>query len=131
MHIETKFNIGDKVFVCQKNGKQERETCKICNGKGHVVINDKSFQCPECYGMKQTNSKYIINFTPVQVEIVRVGTSTTTNNGNVQLHVKYIIREHNKNHGKRDRSVAEYRNIIFYSLEEAEARCKELIEQEE
>ena len=65
MHIETKFNIGDKVFICQKNGKYERETCKICNGKGHVVINDKSFQCPECYGMKQTNSKYIINDTTI------------------------------------------------------------------
>lgn len=131
MHIETKFNIGDKVIVCQNNGRYERETCRICKGNGHVVISGKRFQCPECHGVKHTDSKYIRNITPVQAEIVKVVTSTTINNGNVQLHVKYIIREHNKNHGKRDRSIAEYRNIIFYSLEEAEARCKELIEQED
>ena len=130
MHIETKFNIGDKVFVCQNNGGYERETCKICKGNGHVVISGKSFKCPECQGVKYTNSKRTNNFTPVQGEIVKVVTSTTINNGNVQLHVKYIIKECNKNHGKKDRSIAEYRNIIFYSLEEAELRCKELLEQE-
>ncbi len=126
MKIETKFNVGDEVFVCQKHSKCERVTCKICMGKGNVLINGKYFQCPECYGNKITDGEWTTTYTAEKRIIVKVVTSTTNNNGDIQVHIKYIVRENNPNYGKRDRSIAEFRNIIFYTLEEAEYRCKEL-----
>jgi len=129
MKIETKFNVGDEVFVCQKHSKCERVTCKICNGKGNVLISGKYFQCPECYGNKITDGEWTTTYTAEKRIIVKIVTSTTNNNGNVQVHIKYIVRENNPNHGKRDRSIAEFRNTIFYTKEEAEARCTELMEE--
>lgn len=48
--------------------------------------------------------------------------SVSENNGNIQMYTRYET----KTHGNRDRSVADYRNIMFATKEEAEYRCKKL-----
>lgn len=46
--------------------------------------------------------------------------SVSNNNGNIQIHTRF--ETNTKHHG----SIAEYKNIIFATKEEAEYRCKEL-----
>lgn len=122
MKIETKFNIGDVVYVCKNNSTYEKEQCKICDGVGVVTLKDKSFCCPECTGNKFTHTKRVERFIPEKRVIRKIVVSVSENNGNTQTHTKYET----KTHGNRDRSVAEYRNIMFATKEQAEYRCKEL-----
>ncbi len=122
MKIETKFNVGDDVYVCKNNGTHGKEPCKICEGTGVISIKDETFCCPKCHGNKFTNTKRINRFIPEKRTIRKVIVSVSENNGNMQMYTRYET----KTHGNRDRSVADYRNIMFTTKEEAVYRCKEL-----
>ena len=50
MKIETKFSIGDKIVAIQCYSEDVFEECKICDGVGKILVKEKSFQCPKCYG---------------------------------------------------------------------------------
>jgi hypothetical protein len=52
MQIETKFNIGDEIFVIDHHRKSIFINCEICNGIGIVKIKNKEYECPECKGKK-------------------------------------------------------------------------------
>ena len=56
MHIdvETKFEVGQEVFLIKKDRKviENKEKCKICNGEGHIVFKGYTMSCPECEGSK-------------------------------------------------------------------------------
>ena len=125
MQIETKFNIGDTVYVCKNNSTKDLENCKICDGKGAIIIKDESFCCPKCHGRKFTYSKRIKKFVPEKRTIKKVIVSITENNGNTQIYEKYDC----ETPSGKNRSGALYRNIMFASIEEAEERCKELMEE--
>ena len=120
MKIETKFNVGDVVYVCKNNSTYEEEQCKICEGTGNVTLKGKSFCCPECKGNKFTHTKRVKRFIPEIRTIRKVIVSVSNNNGNIQTHTRYETKSNR--HG----SIAEYRNIMFATKEEAEYRCKEL-----
>lgn len=120
MKIETKFNVGDVVYVCKNNSTYEEEQCKICEGTGNVTLKGKSFCCPECKGNKFTYTKRVTRFIPEIRTIRKVIVSVSNNNGNIQIHTRYETKSNR--HG----SIAEYRNIMFATKEEAEYRCKEL-----
>ena len=120
MKIETKFNVGDVVYVCQNNSTYEEEQCKICEGTGNVALKGKTFCCPECKGNKFTYTKKVTRFITEVRAIRKVIVSISNNNGNIQVHTRY--ETNTKHHG----SIAEYKNIIFVTKEEAEYRCKEL-----
>lgn len=125
MVIESKFNVGDTVYVCKNNSTKDLETCKICDGKGEITIKNESFCCPKCHGGKFTYSKKVKKFTPEKMIIKKVIVSVTENHGNTQIYEKYDC----ETPSGKNRSVALYRNIMFASIEEAEARCKELNEE--
>lgn len=120
MKIETKFNVGDVVYVCKNNSTYEEEQCKICEGTGNVTLKGKSFCCPECKGNKFTYTKRVTRFIPEKRTIRKVIVSVSNNNGNIQIQTRYETKSNR--HG----SIAEYRNIMFATKEEAEYRCKEL-----
>ena len=120
MKIETKFNVGDVVYVCKNNSTYEEERCKICEGTGNVTLKGKPFCCPECKGNKFTYTKKVTKFIPEKRTIRKVVVSVSNNNGNIQTHTRYETKSNR--HG----SIAEYRNIMFATKEEAEYRCKEL-----
>lgn len=122
MQIETKFNVGDIVYVCKNNSTKDMETCKICDGKGAITVKDESFCCPKCHGKKLPYTKKVKKFVPEKRTIRKVIVSVSENNGNIQIYTRYET----KTHGNRDRSVADYKNIMFATKEEAEYRCKEL-----
>lgn len=50
MEIKTKLSIGDKIFVIWRNTNTIQKTCSVCNGSKNVFLNDKEYECPECYG---------------------------------------------------------------------------------
>ena len=127
MQIDTKFNVGDTVYVCKNNSTKDLETCKICDGKGAITLKNESFCCPKCNGRKSAYTKSVKKFAPEKRIIKRVIVSITENNGNTQIYEKYDC----ETPSGKNRSVALYRNIMFSSMKEAETRCKELIEQEE
>ncbi len=120
MQIETKFNVGDIVYVCKNHSIFEEEQCKICDGEGSITLKGKSFCCPECHGNKFTYTKQVKGFIPEKRTIRKVITSVSENNGNIQIHIRYETKSNR--HG----SIAEYKNIMFATKEEAEYRCKEL-----
>ena len=113
MQIETKFNVGDTVYVCKNNSTKDLETCKICDGKGEITIKDVSFCCPKCHGGKFTYSKKVKKFVPEKRIIKKVIVSVTENNGNTQIFEKYDC----ETPSGKNRSVALYRNIMFASIE--------------
>lgn len=81
MNIETKFNVGDVVYVCKNNSTYEKEPCKICDGIGNVTLKEKSFCCPECKGNKFTYTKKVNRFITEERTIRKVIVSVSNNKG--------------------------------------------------
>ena len=125
MQINTKFCVGDIVYVCKNNSTYEIETCNTCDGIGVVTIRDKTFCCPACCGQKKTYTKFVKRFVPEKRTITKAIISISSDT--CQPHIKYQTM----NRKKSKNNVAEYRNIIFDTLEEAETRCKELNEEKD
>jgi hypothetical protein len=53
MKIETKFDLGQAVWLVKRFPKQTTIPCPGCNGLGDVLLVDgTSGRCPKCYGYK-------------------------------------------------------------------------------
>lgn len=52
MKIETKYSLGDFVYPINTRFESVKVpiNCPVCNDKGKVELNDKSYTCPECRG---------------------------------------------------------------------------------
>ena len=50
MEIKTKFNLGDKVVGILHYMKEIFIPCSTCDGIRMIIIKDKKFECPDCYG---------------------------------------------------------------------------------
>lgn len=122
MKIETKFNVGDVVYVCINDSTYEKEACRVCEGTGVISIKAETFCCPKCHGDKFTCTKMVNRFFAEKRTIRKVIVSVSEKNENMQVYIRYKT----KTHGSRDRSIADYKNIVFATKEEAEYRCKEL-----
>jgi len=68
VHIDTKFNIGDQIFVVDYHTINISIDCEICNGTGIIEIKNKKFTCPECNGKKGT-TKYKDEFYVIEKSI--------------------------------------------------------------
>lgn len=81
MRIDTKFNIGDNVYVLEEVRENKCVKCAFCNGKGEVKgVNGDIAYCPVCSGdgevYKPVIQRYnLINDEPEAVTaiIVNVG----------------------------------------------------------
>lgn len=124
MHIdvETKFEVGQKVFLIKKDRKviENKEKCKICNGEGHIVFKGYTMSCPECEGSKYicVDSNIVDNyFTDKKPHtITSIGIKTTAKESKLTYMIDGKAYERKK--------VSE--NEIFATREEAENRCNEL-----
>jgi hypothetical protein len=53
MKIETKFDLGQAVWLVKRFPKRTTTPCPGCNGLGNVLLADGTFgRCPKCYGNK-------------------------------------------------------------------------------
>ena len=124
MHIdvETKFEVGQEVFLIKKDRKviENKEKCKICNGEGHIVFKGYTMSCPECEGSKYicVDSNIVDNyFTDKKPHtITSIGIKTTAK----ESKLTYMID------GKAYERKKVNENEIFATREEAENRCNEL-----
>ena len=124
MHIdvETKFEVGQEVFLIKKDRKviENKEKCKICNGEGHIVFKGYTMSCPECEGSKYicVDSNIVDNyFTDKKPHtITSIGIKTTAK----ESELTYMID------GKAYERKKVSENEIFATREEAENRCNEL-----
>ena len=124
MQIDTIFNVGEVVYICKNKTKREKESCKICDGIGVISIKDKTFDCPECHGNKTVRVKSVRNFVPERRIITKVIVSITENNEKIQIYRRYDCKAFTRR--EECNSITGYNNLIFATLEEAEARCKEM-----
>jgi hypothetical protein len=51
MNIETKFDLGQKVWKIRRERRKEWEPCAFCGGEGRITgKNNKDRYCPACIG---------------------------------------------------------------------------------
>ena len=122
INIETKFKVGQEVFLIKKDRKviENKEKCKICNGEGHIIFKGYTMSCPECEGSKYicVDSNIVDNyFTDKKPHtITSIGITITAKS------VKKIYKIDGKPYERK--KVSE--NEIFPAQEEAQTRCNEL-----
>ena len=115
MQINTRFNIGQELYVCTDIAAKQNQ-CSICHGCGKVTIKSESFICPKCQGASAHQPK---EYKPEKIRIHKIRTSASTG-GNVSVKYTYF-----DDMGKK-RNIAESKNLLFAAQEEAETRCNEL-----
>lgn len=125
MKVETKFSVGDVVYVCRNDSTYEKEPCRICEGTGMITLKGTPFCCPKCHTVKFTHTKKVTKFIPEERTIRKVIVTESINGGNLQIYTRYETKPNGY------RRIAEYENIIFTTKEEAEERCKELNQAED
>lgn len=122
INVETKFEVGQEVFLIKKDRKviENKEKCKICNGEGHIIFKGYTISCPECEGSKGicVDSNIIDNyFTDKKPHaITSIGIKITAKGSKLTYMIDGKLFERKK--------VGE--NEIFPTQEEAETRCNEL-----
>ena len=126
MVIENKFNIGDEVYVIQK--VKIKNSCSACNGAGHKIIDGNKFYCSKCNGEGYLKCETKKEYQVIGLKTVRLVKSITQLQGK-ELVPKTVITYNVGNECMTLKEVPEHH--LFTTKEEAEARCKELIEQEE
>lgn len=94
--VETKFHMGDKVYIVPLIHIDYPEIpvpCKFCDSSGKILIKGESFTCPACHGETKTdydNKKMYFdppNKTPLTIGQIRF---TKTRN---EIEVKYMCEE--------------------------------------
>ena len=112
--INTKFDVGEEVYIVKKARKEEK--CPACDGAGHKIINGHKFTCVECYGTGKLHKGKKIYKVTNKDKINRITTHSYIENGELKTVIKYKFQDYNEYTDKR----------LFSTLEEAEEYCKEL-----
>lgn len=118
MRIETKFGIGDKVFVVSCFAKEENVTCAMCKGDKHITVNGIEAECPHCHGrgweLKTEVPKYQIQFINATVGQVMV-----TVRAKQAPECTYMLKETGVGSG-----TIWHEDALFHSEAEALAACE-------
>jgi len=126
MEIKTKFNLGNKVVGILHCTKEIIIPCLTCDATGEIMIKDKKFECPDCYGeggQKEyktkewniaTNDEGILfgydNVIKIDIDITREKTE-----------IRYLLgREYSKSYS----GTLWNENDLFKTTEEAEVECE-------
>ena len=118
--VETKFNIGDSVYVVDKHTIRENKECFICNGTGRVQIKSKDYVCPECKGRGILSSKLVSAYTVCDAVVTSIKITKSSN----RVCVGYRCSVDYLNFYKK--MFPECDNKIFATKEEAISACEKL-----
>lgn len=119
INIETKFNIGQEVYIIQK--ARAKEPYPACNGQGHIKIEGNDFSCTSCYGTGRLYGKKKIyqllgKDTITSIKVFKYLLNAGGHHNELKTVVKY---------GFADRS--DYTDQkLFATQEEAQTKCNEL-----
>lgn len=119
INVETKFNIGQEVYIIQK--ARSKEPCAACNGEGHIIIDGNRFSCDKCFGTGRLHGKRKIHQLAGKDIITNIKVyNYLLNTGGHHNESKTVVK-----YGFADRS--DYtEQKLFATQEEAETRCNEL-----
>lgn len=127
LNIDNKFEIGQEVYlITGRNVRiEDKRTCDVCLGVGTVTYKGYEITCPKCNGEKNIvlDSKvatvHTVEYKPYRIVSYRY---TVCKDGEF---LRYRVKHDNDG---KEKSILE--EEIFTTKEEAEARCKELNEEE-
>lgn len=125
MVIDNKFNIGDEVYVIQK--VKIKNPCFACNGAGHKIIDGNKFYCSKCNGEGYFRYETKKEYQVIGLKTVTLVKSITQLQGK-ELVPKTVVTYNVGNECMTLKEVPEHH--LFTTKEEAEARCKELNEED-
>lgn len=129
MHIETKFNVNQKVFCVEKERRIIKKPCNICNGRGTIKLKGhngkwKDYKCPECSGNGYGEYQNVYVVHEAVINRIRIGIKekvTVSYRCIYDRDKDLFVKEKHK-----ETSIAEYENRIFGSYEEADVYCKQM-----
>jgi len=131
MKLESKYDLGDKVFWIQKRQTTVHYTCKFCEGEKKVTgANNQKRNCPDCYGYGQKTKPGPIKWQVHEQELT-IGQVRIKVVANYILHYEdetdYMCLETGVGSGSIYRE-----EDLFPTKEEAEAECKkrEIVKEE-
>jgi hypothetical protein len=113
MIIETKFDVGDKVYILNKTFKYDKTTCTVCSGNKTIeTTNGLTLECPECHGngYKQISK-------PIYA---------AWNEQAIIKHLTYQTWEYNNNQVQYDIDITDlikYEHKLFKTKQEAQLEC--------
>jgi len=114
MDFHSKFSIGDKVFPVMASFKEIKIPCDLCEGKGKLILKEKEYFCPKCYGKKYTLQSvgcYKIDYTVPFIKDIFLGLY-----GNGSSFINYNVTGKN--------GEAHYKEEdLFPSIESAQSEC--------
>ncbi len=122
MNFKTKFSIDDFVYPISQGRFGKFVTCKICDGKKRITINNiekTSMLCPGCYGEGGEN-KWFPDDWRVEIESAsKVGRINIEQHKQREQKTTYMIEETGIGSG-----TIWHEDRLFLSKEEAETECK-------
>ncbi len=119
INMETKFDIGQEVYVIQK--ARAKEPCAACNGHGDIIIDGNRFSCISCcgtgrlYGRKKVY-QLVGKDTITSIKVFKYLLNASGHHNELKTVVKYAFKNGNDFTDQK----------LFATQEEAEARCREL-----
>lgn len=119
INIETKFNIGQEVYIIQK--ARSKEPCAACNGEGYIIVDGNRFSCDKCFGTGRLHGKRKIyqlagKDTITSIKIFNYLLNADGHHNELKTVVKYAFKNGNDFTDQK----------LFATQEEAQARCNEL-----
>ena len=118
INMETKFDLGQEVYIIQK--ARAKEPCAACNGQGHIKIEGNDFSCTLCYGTGRLYGKKKIyqlvgKDTITSIKIFNYLLNVGGHHNELKTVVKYAFKNGTDFTDQK----------LFAAQEEAEARCRE------
>ena len=127
MIIETKFDLGEKVYAIQKERNMIEEECPICEGTARIEKNGEKFSCPKI-GCKSgqiitgSEPKWVVKFEGV---IGKIDVDLYYSKYNHKDEYRYMLDTTGVGTGS-----VWYQHLLFKTKEAAQERCNELNEKE-
>lgn len=93
MKVETKFDIGMRLWVSNSRTKMEKKDCPACLGKGQIELADGTYNCPKCKGLGsvETPTKAtVLEAVPARIAGVYYNV-TMISSGAVFHEIRYVI----------------------------------------
>lgn len=125
LNINNKFEIGQEVYLIRK--VKIKNPCPACNGEGNKIIDGNKFYCSKCNGEGYLRYETKKEYQVIGLKTVTLLKSITQLQGK-ELVPKTVITYNVGNECMTLKEVPEH--YLFTTKEEAEARCKELNEEE-
>ena len=73
MTVETKYNIGDKLWIMERPMIQKPAECDFCESTGKITHNGDSYVCPVCEGYTDlVPGEWKLNIKPIEVQQIKI-----------------------------------------------------------